>query len=255
MKIEIDTDTRLISLDDHNEKRQIDLYSPEGFSTISDIWTKVGWDQKHCYTFSWLGRPIIQLPDDMIRIQEAIYEVKPDIIIETGVAHGGSLIFYASICHAIGKGRIIGIDIEIRPHNRSAIEAHELFPYIELIEQSSTAPEVAEHVRKGVKSDETVLVILDSDHSYRHVASELETYAPFVTKGSYIVATDGIMKDLTDVPRGKAEWDKDNPTQAALDFAANNDDFVISPPSWPFNESPLVSGPSHWPSAWLKKVL
>ena len=105
---------------------------PRAFSILSDAWLNAGWDTKYVYGFSWLGRPIIQLPEDILRIQEVIYDIKPDVIVETGVAHGGSLIFYASLCTAIGKGRVIGVDIEIRPHNRIAIEEHRLRHLISL---------------------------------------------------------------------------------------------------------------------------
>ncbi len=143
-----------------------------------------------------MGRPIIQLPEDMVRVQEVIYRLKPDLIVETGVAHGGSLIFYASLFEAMGHGRVVGIDIEIRPHNRAAIEAHQMFKRIELIEGGSTAPEIVSQVRDGIKPDETVLVLLDSNHTRDHVLEELRLYAPMVTPGSYIVATDGIMAQV-----------------------------------------------------------
>jgi len=152
--------------------------SPEAFSIISRAWLRAGWDNKYVYSFSWLGRPIIQLPEDMLRIQEVIYELKPDVIVETGVAHGGSLIYYSSIFKAIGKGRVIGIDIEIRPHNRKAIETHELYQYITLIEGGSTEPSVVEKVSNLIKENETVLVILDSNHSKEHVLNELNLYSP-----------------------------------------------------------------------------
>ena len=111
--------------------KKVNLYSKEGFKLISDLWIKVGWDQKYIYSFSWLGRPIIQSPDDMLRIQEVIYDIKPNVVIETGIAHGGSLIYYASILNAIGKGKVVGIDIDIRKHNRKAIEEHKLFSFID----------------------------------------------------------------------------------------------------------------------------
>ncbi|HDS01576.1 MAG TPA: hydroxylase, partial [candidate division Zixibacteria bacterium] len=138
MKIILDTDTNLLIEENAGDIKKYDLYSRESFELISRYWVKVGWSMKYPYTFSWLGRPVIQLPEDMIRVQEVLFKVQPDVIIETGVAHGGSLVFYASLCKALGKGRVIGIDIEIRPHNRSAIESHFLFPYITLIEGSST---------------------------------------------------------------------------------------------------------------------
>jgi cephalosporin hydroxylase len=200
MKLILDTEAKTLTMDDSGQTKVLDLYSKAAFEAISREWVRVGWNQKYQYTFSWMGRPVIQLPEDMIRMQEAIFQIKPDVIIETGVAHGGSLIFYSSLCKAMEKGRVIGIDIEIRPHNRAAIEAHPLSDRITLIEGSSTAPEIVNQVKSLVKPGETVLVILDSNHTYAHVADELEAYADLVTPGSYIVATDGIMYDLADVP-------------------------------------------------------
>lgn len=254
MKICIDTEKQTLHLEDQGQQQEMPLYSRQAFEIITQQWVKTGWDQKYQYTFSWFGRPVIQLPEDMIRMQEVIYRLKPDVILETGIAHGGSLIFYASLCKAMGKGRVVGIDIEIRPHNREAIEAHELYSYITMIEGSSTAPEIVGQAQQLIKPGETVLVILDSNHSYQHVLDELNAYADFVTPGSYIVATDGIMKDLHDVPRAGANWQTDNPTNAAIDFAAAHPEFVIEQPEWPFNESELAHNITHWPSAWLKRV-
>jgi len=253
MKLILDTEAKTLTIDDAGQTKVLDLYSKAAFEAISREWVRVGWNQKYQYTFSWMGRPVIQLPEDMIRMQEAIFQIKPDVIIETGVAHGGSLIFYSSLCKAMEKGRVIGIDIEIRPHNRAAIEAHPLSDRITLIEGSSTAPEVVAQVKSLVKPGETVLVILDSNHTYAHVADELEAYADLVTPGSYIVATDGIMYDLADVPRATAAWATDNPTWAARDFAAKHPEFVIRQPAWPFNESELSQNITHWPEAWLKR--
>ncbi len=187
------------------------------FSCLDPEWL----DTKYVYSFSWMGRPIIQLPEDMLRVQEAIYLIKPDVVIETGIAHGGSLIYYASIFKAMGKGRVIGVDIEIRPHNRQAIEAHEMYPYITMIEGSSVAPEIVQQVAALVKPGEKVLVLLDSNHTKSHVLEELKAYAPFVTKGSYIVATDGIMGDLVGAPRSSDDWGWNNPREAALEFVAS----------------------------------
>lgn len=236
------------------ESRSLDLYSKEAFEIISNLWVKVGWNEKYSYTFSWLGRPIVQLPEDMIRIQEVIYRIKPDVIIETGVAHGGSLIYYATLCKAFEKGRVVGIDIEIRPHNRNAIESHELSSYITLVEGSSTAPEVLDHVRSLIKPGESVLVILDSNHTRQHVLDEMRSYCDLVTKGSYLVATDGIMKDFSDVPRGNPEWIWDNPNKAAQEFAAETPQFLLEQPPWPFNESKLTENVTHWPGAWLRRL-
>ena len=215
---------------------------------------KVGWDQKYSYTFSWLGMPIIQLPEDMIRYQEVVFAVRPDVIIETGVAHGGSLVYSASLCALMNKGRVVGIDVMIRPSNRQRIESNILAERISLIEGDSVSPQTLEDVRKHIRPGDTVLVVLDSDHSYAHVMAELKAYAPLVTKNSFIVATDGIMTDLTDVPRGKPTWDRDNPQRAAADFARDNADFVVQEPAWPFNESDLRARVTHWPGAYLRRV-
>lgn len=254
MKLILDTETKTLTMDEAGQTRVLDLYSKAAFEVISREWVRVGWNQKYQYTFSWMGRPVIQLPEDMIRMQEVIFQIKPDVIIETGVAHGGSLIFYSSLCKAMDKGRVIGIDIDIRPPNRTAIETHPLNDRITLIEGSSTAQEIVEHVKSLVKPGETVLVILDSNHTYEHVSGELEAYADLVTPGSYIVATDGIMYDLADVPRGHPGWATDNPTWAARDFAAKHPEFLIEQPAWPFNESELDQNITHWPGAWLKRL-
>jgi cephalosporin hydroxylase len=254
MKITIDTENRTLETEVDGKTEAIALYSKRAFEIVSDAWLKLGWDQKYIYTFSWMGRPIIQLPEDLVRMQEVIYQVKPTLIIETGVAHGGSLVFYASLLKGMGSaGRVIGIDIEIRPHNRSAIEAHELFPAITLIEGSSVAPELVAEVRRHVTPDDRVLVILDSNHTKAHVAAELEAYHSLVSPGSYIVATDGSMEVLHDVPRGTPGWIMDNPAAAARDFAAAHPEFVIEQPAWPFNESELSANITHWPDAWLKR--
>jgi cephalosporin hydroxylase len=230
------------------------LYSREAFEVISRLWVKVGWAQRYTYTFSWMGRPIIQLPEDMLRAQEVIDRVRPDVIVETGVAHGGSLVYYASLCKVLGTGRVIGVDIEIRKHNRRAIEEHALAAYITLVEGSSTDKKIVDAVRAQVKEGEKVLVFLDSNHTRQHVALELECYHNLVTPGSYIVATDGIMRDLHDVPRGNPLWQTDNPAAAAQDFAERHPEFVIEQPIWPFNESELRNSVTHWPSAWLRRL-
>jgi cephalosporin hydroxylase len=254
MQLTIDTETRTLSLVDGAHRQELPLYSREAFEALSRQWVRVGWNQKYQYTFSWMGRPVIQLPEDMLRMQEVIYRLRPDLIIETGVAHGGSLVFYASLCKAMDHGRVVGIDIEIRAHNRQAIEAHPLAGLITLLEGSSTDPGIVAQVRALVQPGQRTLVILDSNHSYAHVLAELQAYAGLVTPGSYIVATDGIMQDLADVPRGQPGWTDDNPTRAAADFVRENPQFVIEQPQWPFNESALASNITHWPGAWLRRV-
>ena len=254
MKITIDTDAKTLRCDEHGQVRTLDLYSEVAFEILSQQWLKVGWNQKYVYSFSWMGRPIIQLPEDLVRVQEVIYRVKPDVVVETGVAHGGSLIFYASLMTAMGKGRVIGIDIEIRPHNRRAIEAHEMKPLIELVEGSSINPAIVASVKSMVKPGETCLVILDSNHTKAHVAAELRAYHTLVTPGSYIVATDGSMRDLHDVPRGTPAWKDDHPCAAAQEFVLAHPGFVLEQPPWPFNESALSRNITHWPDSYLLRT-
>lgn len=220
---------------------------------VSKAWLRSGWDNKYVYSFAWMGRPVIQLPEDMLRIQEVIYQVKPDVLIETGIAHGGSLIFYASLFKAMGKGRVVGVDIEIRPHNRAAIEAHELSSYLTLIEGSSTAPDIVEQVKAQIKPGDTVMVVLDSCHSKEHVLGELEAYAPLVTQGSYIVATDGIMHWLGNAPRTQEDWSWNNPKNAADEFVAQHPEFDNTQPTFPFNEGNITEMVTYWPGAWLKR--
>ncbi len=254
MKLNIDTDNSRVTHEQNGVERELPLYSREAFEVLSDLWVKVGWDQKYSYTFSWMGRPVIQLPGDLIRTQEVIYDLRPDVIVETGVAHGGSLIFYAGLCSSMNHGRVVGVDIEIRPHNRQAIEAHEMAGLITLIEGDSASPETVNRVRSLIKPGESVLVILDSCHTRQHVLAELNAYHELVTLGSWLVATDGIMRDVHDVPQGSADWKTDHPAAAAQDFLQIHDNFVLEQPEWPFNESDLEKNITHWPGAWLRRA-
>src|SRR5712692_10042024 len=207
----ITIDGEIVTVSEDGQRREYSIGTPEAFSVLSRLWLRSGWDNKYVYSFTWLGRPIIQLPEDMFRLQEVIYQVEPDLIIETGIAHGGSLIFYAGLCKLMGKGRVIGIDVEIRPHNRSAIEAHPLFPLVTLIEGNSIDPSTVERVRARVGPGERVVVLLDSCHTKEHVLAELRAYAPLVSQGSYIVAMDGIMEDVVGAPRAEPDWVWNNP--------------------------------------------
>jgi cephalosporin hydroxylase len=254
MQLIIDTEQQSLTCSNGSGVQEFPLFSKEAFELISREWVRVGWNEKYAYTFSWMGRPVIQLPEDLVRSQEVIHRIQPDVIIETGVAHGGSLIFYASLCKAMNRGRVIGIDIEIRPHNRGAIEEHPLAELITLVEGNAVAPNIVQQVKQLVRPSETVLIFLDSCHTKDHVRAELEAYSPLVTPDSYIVATDGLMADLHDTPRGGADWLEDNPTEAAREFVAAHPDFEIEQPSWPFNESQLAKNITHWPSAWLKRT-
>jgi cephalosporin hydroxylase len=253
--LSIDEQQGLLVVDDGGVKATHRLDSPEAFALLSNLWLRAGWWVKHIYTFTWLGRPVIQLPEDMLRLQELIFQVQPDVIVETGIAHGGSLVFNASLCKLMGKGRVVGVDVEIRRHNREAIEAHPMFPLITLIEGNSVDPAVVEEVRRQVEPGETVLVLLDSNHSRAHVLAELRAYAPLVSPGSYVVAMDGHIMALTaGGPRTSPDWTSNNPTAAAAEFVRENPGFVLESPPFLFNESQISAGVSCWTGGIIKRI-
>jgi cephalosporin hydroxylase len=255
MRLTIDTEARTLTVADGAGEHALPLYGRAAFERLSREWVRVGWALRYSYQFTWLGRPIIQMPEDMVRTQEAVFRVRPDVIVETGVAHGGSLVFYASLCQLLGHGRVVGVDVTIRPENRRAIEAHDLAHRITLVEGDSVAPEVVARVAGLIRPGQSVMVLLDSNHSRAHVLRELEAYGPLVTPGSYLVATDGVMRDLSDVPGGRPEWGRDNPAEAAREFLARHTEFVPETPAGPFRESELRDPVTHWPCGWLRRVV
>ena len=184
---------------------------------------------KYSYNFSWMGRPIIQYPQDILAMQEIIWKVNPDLIIETGIAHGGSLIFYASMLELLGgEGQVLGIDIDIREHNRGEIEKHPMFKRIKMIQGSSVDTGIVKKASDFAKGKKCVLVVLDSNHTHDHVLKELENYSPLVTKGSYLVVFDTIVEDLPRKFYPDRPWDKgNNPKTAVFEFLKHNDRFVI----------------------------
>ena len=184
---------------------------------------------KYSYNFDWMGRPIIQHPEDMVAMQEIIWKVKPDLIIETGIAHGGSLIFSASMLELIGDdGQVLGIDIDIREHNRIEIEKHPIYKRINMIQGSSIDDNVINQVRKFAEGKKRVLVCLDSLHTHEHVLKELELYSSLVTKGSYLVVCDTIIEDMPEGFFSDRPWDKgNNPKTAVWEFLKTNDRFEI----------------------------
>ncbi len=254
MKTTIDETSGEVIIESEGRKVRHPLASAEGFAAASRAWVRAGWDTKYVYSFSWFGRPLIQLPDDVLRIQEVIWSIKPDVIIETGVAHGGSLVFYASLLKAMGHGRVVGVDIEIRPHNRTAIETHLLAPLITLIEGNAIAGDVVAKVKAQVSSGDKVLILLDSKHTRDHVLEELRLYGPMVSVDSYIVATDGLMEFVAGAPRSESDWATNNPRQAALDFVRENKNFAIEEPVWPFNEGLVRDRVTYWPNAFIRRL-
>ena len=196
---------------------------------LSRIWIRETIRHKYSYNFRWMGRPIIQIPQDILAIQEIVWDVKPDLIIETGIAHGGSIIFYASLLELIGEqGLVLGIDIDIRKHNRLEIEKHPMFKRITMIEGSSVDKSVAEKVFNIARTRQKILLVLDSNHTHDHVLEELQIYSPLVRKGSYIVVCDTIIEDMPDDFFPDRPWGKgNNPKTAVGEFLKENDRFVI----------------------------
>lgn len=216
-------------------KRQIEEMGADNDArTLSLDWIQGTLKHKYAYHFSWLGRPIIQYPQDILAVQEIIWSVKPDLIIETGIAHGGSLIFSASMLelNAISGGpqdaQVVGIDIDIRAHNRAAIEAHPMVRRITMIEGSSVAPEVISQVKAKAASKRSVLVMLDSNHTHDHVLAELEAYANLATVGSYCIVFDTVIEDMPADAFGDRPWGKGNNAKTAVwDFLKRHPEFQI----------------------------
>jgi cephalosporin hydroxylase len=195
-------------------------------------WLRRAGKNKYSYHFSWLGRPIIQVPQDILALQEIIFQVKPDLIIETGIAHGGSLIFSASmlelnaICGGPPEARVLGLDIDIRAHNRAAIEAHPLYKRISMMQGSSVAPEMIAAVRAFAEPYRNILVCLDSNHTHEHVLAELKAYASLVAPGSYCVVFDTVIEYMDSFP--DRPWGRgDNPMTAVDAFLKEHPEFVI----------------------------
>jgi cephalosporin hydroxylase len=253
--IRVDTDAAVVEVEEAGGTRSIRFSDPEAFALVSKAWLRTGWEARYSYRFTWLGRPIIQLPEDVIRLQEAVMRTRPDVIVETGIAHGGSLVLYASLCELLGHGHVVGVDVEIRPANRAALEGHALSPLITLVEGSSIDPATFAQVRDAVGAADRVLVVLDSDHSREHVLEELRLYSTLVPVGSLIVAADGsIMRDVVSAPQAKPDWEWDNPLGAVDDFLAEQEGFVREDPAPLFDESRVQGDVTYSAGGWLRRV-
>ena len=218
--------------ENRNEKFIKAMTNDKYLKELSKAWFLASHQYEYSYHFTWLGRPIIQFPQDIVTVQELIWKIKPDLIIETGIAHGGSLILSASILELIGNGEILGIDLDIKKHNKIAIEKHPLYHRITMIEGSSIDKKVVNKVFQFAKNKKRILLILDSNHSQAHVTKELKLYSPLVTKGGYILVFDTIIEDM---PKNwlnehgiKRPWNKnDNPKTAVWEFLKKNHRFKI----------------------------
>ena len=208
--------------------RTISWFDDEGFALLSRTWLAASWQRKYSYQFEWLGRPIIQLPTDVMMMQDLVSRIRPTLIVETGIAHGGSAVLHASLLKLVhdgagvpaGRPHVVAVDIEIRPHNRAALDRHPLRSMMTLVEGSSTDPSVVDRIRSLVRPDDRVLVVLDSNHLRDHVLAELEAYAPLVSPGSVVVVMDGVMRELAPLPAADPTWRTDNPLAAIDAFRA-----------------------------------
>ena len=203
--------------------------SDSAFRAQSLNWLNESAKHKYSYHFSWLGLPVIQYPEDLVALQEIVWAVQPDVIVETGIARGGSLVFYASLLKLLGKnGLVIGIDVDIRPHNRAAIDAHALRSGIAMVEGSSISRQVVDEVARLARGRGRVLVVLDSNHTEAHVLQELELYSPLVTKDCYLVVFDTLIDDMPDDLVQNRPWGRgNNPKTAVREFLQRRDRFVI----------------------------
>jgi cephalosporin hydroxylase len=200
--------------------------SSKKLQALSRDWFDEASRSKYSYHFEWMGRPIIQFPQDIVAMQEIIWRVRPDLIIETGIAHGGSLIFYASMLELLGRGTVIGIDVDIREHNRSAIEAHPMAKRIALISGSSVDPGIVNRVKLESKSAKNILVVLDSNHTHAHVSAELDAYTPLVSVGSYCVVMDTVIENMPPDAFPDRPWSVgNNPRTAVAKFLETNHHF------------------------------
>ncbi|QOY91826.1 CmcI family methyltransferase [Paludibaculum fermentans] len=253
MLITIDTEAAVLTVTEGGHQATHPLYSPDAFHLLSREWLKLGWNLGHWTTFSWMGRQFLQLPDDMLRLAEAIWRLRPAVIVETGIYDGGSTLWFASLCRLMGHGRVISVESEIRPPVRQAIEEHAA-GLVTLVEGDSSAPATAAAVRSLVPPGETAFVFLDSDHRKQHVAAELRNFAPLVTGGSYVVVADSNMPELAHLPDGDKSWEFDNPGAAVADFLVDHPEFQRERFVPAFGEPVDFSGLSYFGNTWLRRA-
>lgn len=250
MIITIDLEKTRLSVLEQGQSASYELYGAEAFQIVSREWLKLGWNLGHWSSFSWMGRQLLQLPDDILRMAEAIWRLRPSVIVETGVYDGGSTLLFASLCRLMGHGRVISVESEVRPGVREAIAAHG-GGLVTLLEADSSASETGLLMRELIRKDESVFVFLDSDHSRRHVAAELLNFAPLVTRGSYLVVADSNLPELADLPNGEPAWREDHPGVAVEEFLETHPEFTREQFAPAFEESVDFTHLSYFRTTWL----
>jgi cephalosporin hydroxylase len=252
MRIAIDTESQTLQVTERGAAKQYSLFSPEAFRILSRQWIALGWNLGHWSTFSWMGRQFLQLPDDVLRLAELFWQLRPDVIVETGIYDGGSTLFFASLCRSHGTGRVISIEHEFREGVREAIQ-HAAGDLVTLIEGDSASLETALHVRRHIAPTERVCVFLDSGHGAQHVAAELRHLAPLVSAGHYLIVADSICPDLAHLPQGERSWAWDHPGAAVEEFLARHPEFSRERPPALFPAGVDFTELSYFPNTWLLK--
>ena len=252
MRITIDTDAQVLQLTESAEATEYSLFSPEAFRILSRQWIVLGWNLGHWSTFSWMGRQLLQLPDDVLRLAELLWQLRPAVIVETGVYDGGSTLLFAGLCRLYGGGRVISVEREFRPGVREAIRQG-AGDDVTLIEGDSASLETALRVRQYIRAAERVCVFLDSDHAAEHVAAELRHFGPLVSQGCYLIVADSICPDLARTPQGQSAWSWDHPGKAVDEFLARHPEFSRERPPGLFPAGVDFTELSYFPSTWLRR--
>jgi cephalosporin hydroxylase len=254
MKIVIDTDTGRLMAAGPEGVRDLPLYSKDGFDVLSRLWMKVGWNQNFQSSFTWCGQPILELRADLLFTQEVVNCVRPNVIIQTGLAHSGLFLLLASMLRSHGGGKVIGVDANIPLELRQALDATDLASDLTLLRGEIVAESTLTQLKQTIIEDARVMAILASNRSKAAVRDELEAYAPLVSVGSYLVATGGFLQDVHDVPRGNPQWKDDHPAAAALEFALEHAEFRLEEFDAPLQDKRRATTVTFWPQAWLRRV-
>jgi cephalosporin hydroxylase len=250
MRITIDTEAQVLQIEESGEATEYSLFSPEAFRILSRQWLTLGWNLGHWSTFSWMGRQLLQLPDDVLRLAELLWTLRPSVIVETGVYDGGSTLLFASLCRLYGGGRVISVENAFRPGVRDAIQqgAGEC---VTLIEGDSTSPETAQEVSRNIRPEDRVCVFLDSAHTAQHVAAELSLFSPFVSPGCYLIVADSVCSELAHTPQGDRTWAWDHPGRAVDEFLTVHPEFSRERPGGLFRADVDFTELSYFPTTWL----
>jgi cephalosporin hydroxylase len=248
MIITIDTERRLVQVTDAGAAREYPLFGADAFQILSRQWMALGWNLGHWSTFSWRGRQFLQFPDDVLRLGELFWRLRPDVIVETGVYDGGSALFFSGLCR-----HVISVERQLRPGVREAI-FQDADAVVTLIEDDSADPRTAARVGNLIGAEDRVCVFLDSDHRAPHVRAELENFSRFVSPGCYLIVADSNLAELADTPGGDRAWASDNPGRAVDEFLASHPEFLHERPAPLYPAEFDFTELSYFPMSWLRRA-